>query len=462
MIRTNARTPIPQSFKEERTMRMSFRRTRTTAFVAIAAATALLTAACSQDSGTGASTPATTAPVTSQASSPATSSDAMSTDSSSTDSSSSETPSDTSSTESAPSSSGSSSSGSSSSGSSSSGSSSAPSSSSGSTGDASFTLPAEKPAGAKDKLKVALVRQSGIGDYFEQWGSGAQAQLKAAGATVDVYDARNDNAKQATDFDSAIASKPDVIIVDHGLKDTIDPKVDAAITAGIPVVVYDVAISNEKALYLSQDDASIASKILGYLKEQNPDGGKIAYVNVSGIAPLDSRDAVYKQFLKDNPTFTQSTFFGKYSESVASDTASEGVAALQSAPDTTIAFAAYDELAKGTLIALRQVGMTKVSVYGVDISTADIGLMTEAGSLWKATAATDPANVGAIVARAAVAAGDGVDLPSKMVIPAALITQDLLKEKNVTDMAGLRKALPDLNTPEYLGASWIPEITPGQ
>ncbi|MEJ7651559.1 MAG: substrate-binding domain-containing protein [Nakamurella sp.] len=426
-------------------MRMSFRRTRTTAFVAIAAATALLTAACSQDSGTAASTPAITAPATSESSAMSTSSEAMTSDSSSmstSDTASSESSSSASVTEST-------------------GSSSAPSSS-GSTGGASFTLPAEKPAGAKDKLKVALVRQSGIGDYFEQWGAGAQAQLKAAGATVDVFDARNDNAKQATDFDSAIASKPDVIIVDHGLKDTIDPKVDAAIAAGIPVVVYDVAISNEKALYLSQDDASIASKILGYLKEQNPDGGKIAYVNVSGIAPLDSRDAVYKQFLKDNPTFTQSTFFGKYSESVASDTASEGVAALQSAPDTTIAFAAYDELAKGTLIALRQVGMTKVSVYGVDISTADIGLMTEAGSLWKATAATDPANVGAIVARAAVAAGDGVDLPSKMVIPAALITQDLLKEKSVTDMAGLRKALPDLNTPEYLGASWIPEITPGQ
>jgi hypothetical protein len=64
-------------------------------------------------------------------------------------------------------------------------------------------LPADKPSGAKDNLKVALVRQSGIGDYFEQWGSGAKAQLDAAGATVDVYDARNDNAKQATDFNTA-------------------------------------------------------------------------------------------------------------------------------------------------------------------------------------------------------------------------------------------------------------------
>lgn len=333
--------------------------------------------------------------------------------------------------------------------------------SSGSAAPAAFTLPAAKPAGAKPALKVALVRQSGIGDYFEQWGSGATAQLKAAGATVQTFDARNNNDKQATDFNSAIASKPDVIIVDHGLKDTIDPKVDAAIAAGIPVVVYDVAISNQKAVYLSQDDASIANKILGYMKQENPDGGKIAYVNVSGIAPLDSRDVVYQQFLKDNSNFTQSVAFGKYSESVAADTASEGAAALKSAPDTTLAFAAYDELAKGTLIALRQNNMPNVKVYGVDVSTADIQLMTEPNSKWRATAATDPANVGAIVARAAIAEGDGIDLPSKITIPAALITQDLLKEQKVTDMDGLRKALPDLNTPDFLGASWIPTIKPG-
>lgn len=324
-----------------------------------------------------------------------------------------------------------------------------------------FTLPSAKPGAAKTAIKVALVRQSGIGDYFQQWGSGLTAQLKAVGAVVTTFDARNDNAKQATDFDTAIAAKPDVIIVDHGLSDTINPKVDKAIAAGIPVVVYDVAITNTKAFYLSQDDASIATKILDYLKQDNPSGGKIAYVNVSGIAPLDSRDKVYQQFLKTNTSFTQSAHFGKYTASVAIDTASEGAASLKSAPSTTIAFCAYDELCKGTIIALRQDSMSKVKIYGVDISTADIQLMTAAGSQWRATAATDPANVGAIMARAAIAAGDGIDLPSKMVIPAALITQDLLKKDNVNDMPGLRKAIPDLNTPEILGASWIPTITPG-
>ena len=70
----------------------------------------------------------------------------------------------------------------------------------------------------------------------------------------------------------------------------------------------------------------------------------------------------------------------------------------------------------------------KVKVYGVDVSTADIQLMTEPASPWRATAATDPANVGAIVARTAIAAGAGVTTPQKLTIPASLITQDTLRQ----------------------------------
>lgn len=324
-----------------------------------------------------------------------------------------------------------------------------------------FTPPAEKPAGLTDGFTVALVRQSGVGDYFEQWGRGAQAQIEAAGGKVTSYDARGDNARQVSQFNDAIAAKPKVIIVDHGLADSVNPKIDEAIGAGIPVVVYDVNISNCRATYISQDDRSIATKILDYMKQDNPGGGKVAYVNVSGIAPLDSRDAVYQEFLKANPSFTQTTRFGKYSESVAADTATEGAAALKAAPGTTLAFAAYDELAKGTLIALRQNNLTNVKVYGVDVSTADIQLMTEPGSQWRATAATDPANVGAIVARMAIAAGAGVPTPQKLTVPAALITQDTLRQGGVTNMDQLRTALPELRTPDIVGAPWIPQIQPG-
>ena len=44
-----------------------------------------------------------------------------------------------------------------------------------------FVLPGDKPPAAKANFKVAMVRQSGVGDYFEQWGNGAATQIKAAG-----------------------------------------------------------------------------------------------------------------------------------------------------------------------------------------------------------------------------------------------------------------------------------------
>jgi simple sugar transport system substrate-binding protein len=61
-----------------------------------------------------------------------------------------------------------------------------------------FAPPADKPAGFKDGFTVALVRQSGVGDYFEQWGRGAQAQIEAAGGKVTSFDARGDNGRQVT------------------------------------------------------------------------------------------------------------------------------------------------------------------------------------------------------------------------------------------------------------------------
>lgn len=326
-----------------------------------------------------------------------------------------------------------------------------------------FKLPTNQPDSFAKGFTVALVRQSGVGDYFEQWGHGATAQIKAAGGEVTTYDARGDNGKQVTMFQQAIDAKPDVIIVDHGLADSVNPKIDAAISDGIAVVVYDVDIANCDAMYISQNDESIATSILDYMKKDSPDGGDLAYVNVSGIAPLDTRNGVYQTFVKDNTEFTQVAHFGKYSESTSGDTASEGAAALKAAPNTSVAFCAYDELCKGTLIALRQDNMTdQVKVYGVDVSTADIQLITADGSPWRATAATDPANVGAIVARAAIGQAAGVQMPEKMTVPAALITQDSLRKENVQNMNDLRKAIPALATPDFLGASWIPEIKPGQ
>ena len=81
---------------------------------------------------------------------------------------------------------------------------------------------AEKPAPFdKGPVKIALVQYSGAGDYFEQWTNGAQQQADAVGFSMQRYDAQADDARQAADMKSAIASRPAGIIVDHGRSPTL-------------------------------------------------------------------------------------------------------------------------------------------------------------------------------------------------------------------------------------------------
>ncbi len=47
-----------------------------------------------------------------------------------------------------------------------------------------------------EPVKVALVQQSGAGDFFTAWTAGAKAQAAAINIDLTVYDARNDNASR--------------------------------------------------------------------------------------------------------------------------------------------------------------------------------------------------------------------------------------------------------------------------
>jgi simple sugar transport system substrate-binding protein len=78
---------------------------------------------------------------------------------------------------------------------------------------------AEPPAAQKptpfDKgpVKIALVQYSNAGDYFQQWTDGARKQADAVGFTMQHYDAKAEDARQATDMKTAIGSGVAGIIV---------------------------------------------------------------------------------------------------------------------------------------------------------------------------------------------------------------------------------------------------------
>ena len=305
-------------------------------------------------------------------------------------------------------------------------------------------------------VKIAMVRQSGAGDYFQQWEQGAEAQAKAVGFDMQVYDAQADNAKQATDMQTALNSGVAGIIVDHGLTATMVPLINQAVQKGIPVVVYDVDGTAAPVVHTDQSDADMATKDLTLMAQTIPDGAKIGYVNALGIAPLDRRNVVFQQFVKQH-NWNVEFFVGKFTNDVATDNEKLVDAALKAHPDVQAIFAPYDELTKGTVAAVDNNNLqSQIKVFGIDISNADIQVMTTAGSPWVATATTDPAGVGAAVVRTMALKLTGSPT-TEVMFPASLVTQQFLTQNSIQNMDQLVQKIPSLLE---LGSSSAPWITP--
>lgn len=306
-------------------------------------------------------------------------------------------------------------------------------------------------------VTIALVRQSGAGDYFEAWAQGAQNQAAASNITLTVTDARNDNARQASDLQQAISAKPAAIIVDHGQTDTIEPLIAQAAKAGIPVITYDVALpeGTPGVVATSQSDESLATGVLDQLVKDVGDGAEVGLVSATGFAPLDRRGAVWKTYVQQHG-LKQVFFTGKVTESTATDNIPLVDAALKQHPEVKAIFAPYDEITKGVVQAVQQNDLQgKVKVYGIDISNADLEVMTADGSPWTATSATDPAQIGAAVVRTSALKLAG-QLPSDTVqFPGVTLTRDQLLQGKITSVDALVAAEPKLKLDTVSVADWL-------
>jgi simple sugar transport system substrate-binding protein len=145
---------------------------------------------------------------------------------------------------------------------------------------------------------------------------------------------------------------------------------------------------------------------------------------------------------------------------VATDNARLVDAALKANPDVKAVFAAYDELAKGAISAIEQRGLSlKVATYGIDISDADIELMTKKDSPWKATGTADPRAVGAAVTRTLALELAGQLGSKEVVFPGAVVTRSFLLEKQIKNMDAVRAGFPELSLANVSSAGWLRPAT---
>ncbi|WP_112311261.1 substrate-binding domain-containing protein [Pseudogemmobacter bohemicus] len=312
--------------------------------------------------------------------------------------------------------------------------------------------PFDKPG----EVKIALVRYLSTGDFFQAYLSGVEKQSEALGVSLQVFDSRQDAALQADMVDQAIALGVDGIIIQHGLTESMKEAAQRAVDAGIKVVAFDVNVENAAIPQVEQSDRDLARLALEQAIKDQGETWTAGYVYVPGIAPLDRRDETWKEFKAKYPGITEKAMFGTMDNPIANSVANQARSVLSANPDIQVVFAPYDEFAKGVKIAVDEAGMGQdVAIYSADVSTADIALMREEGSSWKATAATNPAVVGEVSVRTLAQLLAGEEVGAQVIVPPTLITQAELNELNISNMEELGAKMPAFVHAEVSVSPWM-------
>ena len=309
----------------------------------------------------------------------------------------------------------------------------------------------------KGGVKIALVNYLSTGDFFQAYEAGAQKQAKALGIDLRIYEGRQDAAEQREQIQQAISLGVAAIIVNHGLPESLKDVVQRALDKGIKVVAFDVDLNNPKVPQIEQSDHDLATLLLGQAVKDNGDSFAAGYVYVAGFAPLDRRDAVWRDFKSAHPQVQEKARWGTVDNPIAQSVANQAAAAYRAHPDIRVVFAPYDEFARGATLAANEANLgSKIRIYSADISTADIEAIRAPDSPWVATAATNPAVVGAVSVRAAALEVAGADPGHHIVVKPTLITRDDLVKNDIKTVAELGAKFPAFRSSDAASAGWIP------
>lgn len=311
-----------------------------------------------------------------------------------------------------------------------------------------------------EQKKVMVIRKIGGDDHTAQFLAGAKQEGEALGMQVDTFTANGDSAKFNDAVAQAIQQEYDGIIISHGDDAAVVDQVREAREKGIEVVAFD---SNTDLLEVdgvtltAQDDHALATLALDKLIEEQGEDANIVYLWVDGFPPMERRNEIYTQKLEET-NLQELERFGVATENTSVDTQNAVAAMLNKHPEGSIdaIFATWDAFAIGAVRALEEAGRDEISIYGIDVSNADIQAMREEGSTWKYTAAVDPKLIGEVNVRILAKKIAGEETPETFDLEASLISQeDLQASEEDVNMENLADIIDGWGTSDDFLEDWM-------
>ncbi|OIJ14279.1 D-ribose ABC transporter substrate-binding protein [Anaerobacillus alkalilacustris] len=242
--------------------------------------------------------------------------------------------------------------------------------------------------------------------FFVTLKEGAEAKANELGIQLIIVDAQDDNAKQVNDVEDLIQRNVDLILINPTDSSSVVTAVQAANSAGIPVITVDRgADSGDITAHIASNNIAGGEMAGDLLLSLVGAGVKVVELEgISGSSAARERGQGFHNVAQGKVEIVSQTANFNRAEGL---TVMENI--LQGNPDIVGVFAHNDEMALGALEAISAAGLDDIFVIGFD-ATDDAVAAVQDGRL-SGTVAQQPVLIGekALETALSVLKGDAVE-----------------------------------------------------
>ncbi|MGH2083292.1 substrate-binding domain-containing protein [Aerococcus urinaeequi] len=288
----------------------------------------------------------------------------------------------------------------------------------------------EAPGGADEavvenmepaEITVGLSVSTLSNPFFVSLEEGVNTLATENGTQIISVDAQDDSAKQSNDVDDLIQQGVDVLLINPVDSAAITPAVEAANSAGIPVIMVDRATdAGEYVTLVASDNVAGGEMAAQYIVDQV--GENASTLQLEGVPGASATNERGEGFMN-----VAETSLNVLDSQTANFDRAEGLTVmenmLQGNSDVQAVFAQNDEMALGAIEAIEGAGLSnQITVVSFDGTEGGIKAV-EDGSL-AATIAQQPDEMGRLALQAAYDFYAGQEIPEKIDSPLELVTKD--------------------------------------
>ncbi len=284
---------------------------------------------------------------------------------------------------------------------------------------ASATPVATEAPQSTQEIVIGLSLSDLSNPFFISVQDGAQEAADRLGATLIVNDASNDSAIQAQQIQAMLDKKVNVLLINPVDSDAIGSVIQAANTAGVPVITVDrSASSGEVVSHIASDNVAGGVMAGDYLAELLGKTGNI--VELEGITGTSAAKDRGTGFNEAMAAYSNITIVAHEVAEFDRITAKQVFAELlDQYPDINGVFAHNDSMILGAMEAAQEAGRTGIVFVGFDAVDEAVDAV-EKGTL-SATVAQQPTEIGRLSVETAIKYLDGETAPIFIPVELALV-----------------------------------------